>query len=115
MWSWLVSWRGDRTRLTFTAQSCDNDRQAFELFFPPTDAGDCEAIRETQTEASHERRPHQYALVDVPVADRLHADPDDTRVGDLFVVDRQRGRRRAAGRGRGLRVQNQGGGAEVWV
>lgn len=72
-----------------------------------------EAIRETQ--ALHERRPHQYALVDVPVADRLHADPDDTRVSDLLVVDRQRGLRRAAGRGRRLRVQNQGGGAEVWV
>lgn len=31
--------------------------------------------------------PHQYALVDVPIADALHADPDDARVRNLFVVE----------------------------
>lgn len=41
---------------------------------------------------------HQYALVDVSVADALHADPDDARVGNLFVVEGLRGLRRAAGR-----------------
>ena len=54
---------------------------------------------------------HQYALVDVPIADGLHADPDDTRVGHLLVVDGQHGLRR---RGR-LRAQDQRGGAEVWM
>lgn len=41
--------------------------------------------------------PHQYALVDVPVTDALHADPDDARVGNLFVVKGLRGLWRAAG------------------
>lgn len=39
----------------------------------------------------------QYALIDVSIADTLHTDSDDTRVGHLFVVDRQRNLRRAAG------------------
>lgn len=39
----------------------------------------------------------QYALVDVPVTDALHADPDDARVGNLFVVEGLRGLWRAAG------------------
>lgn len=44
------------------------------------------------------RPPHQDALVDVPVADALHTDPDDAGVINLLVVDGQRGLRRAAGR-----------------
>lgn len=39
----------------------------------------------------------QYALIDVSIADTLHTDPDDTRVSNLFVVNRQRSPRRAAG------------------
>jgi len=57
---------------------------------------------------------HQDALVDAPVAHGLHADPDDTRVGHLPVVDGQPGPRGAAGRAR-LGTQDQGGGAEVRV
>lgn len=58
------------------------------------------------------RRPHQDALVDVPVADALHTDPDDAGVIDLLVVDGQRGLRRAAGGRpfrwrRGFRVRNR--------
>lgn len=45
----------------------------------------------------HNFQPYQYALIDVSIADALHTDPDDTRVGHLFVVDRQRSLRRAAG------------------
>lgn len=41
--------------------------------------------------------PHQYALVDVPVTDALHADPDDARVSNLFVIEGLRGLWRAAG------------------
>lgn len=50
-----------------------------------------------RNEALH-GHPHQYALVDVSVADTLHADPDDARVIDLLVVDGQRSLRRIAGR-----------------
>lgn len=50
-----------------------------------------------RNEALH-RHSHQYALVDVSVADALHADPDDARIIDLLVVDGQSGLRRAAGR-----------------
>lgn len=46
----------------------------------------------------HDSHSHQYALVDVSVADALHADPDDARIIDLFVVDGQRGLRTAVGR-----------------
>lgn len=42
-------------------------------------------------------RYYQYALVDISIADTLHADPDDTQIGNLFVVDGQHGLRRAAG------------------
>lgn len=65
----------------------------------------------------HNQWPHQYALVNVSVADALHTDPDDACVSNLLVVDGQRGRRRAAGwrQRRGVRVQNQRGRAEVWV
>lgn len=52
--------------------------------------------RKLRNEALHSY-PHQYALVDVSVADALHADPDDARVIDLLVVDGQRGLGRAAG------------------
>lgn len=69
--------------------------------------------------AAPDSRPHQYALVDVPVADALHADPDDAGVIDLLVVDGQRGLRGAAGRRAfrrrgGFRVQKRRG-AEVRV
>lgn len=58
----------------------------------------------------------QNAFVDVSIADTLHADPDDAQVGDLLVVDGQRGLRGAAGRRRRRRrlgAQQQRGGAEV--
>lgn len=55
---------------------------------------------------------YQNALVDVSIADTLHADPDDARVSNLFVVDGQHGLRGAAGRWR-VGVQNQRRRAEV--
>ncbi len=79
--------------------------------FPETNAtkNRLAGVRKTRL---HIHRPYQYALVDVSIADTLHADPNDTRVSDLFVVDGQRGLRGAAGRWR-LRVQDQRRGAEV--
>lgn len=55
-------------------------------------------LADLRNTGSQNHRPYQYALVDVSIADTLHTDPDDTRVRNLFIVDGQRGLRRAAGR-----------------
>lgn len=76
VWSWLVSW-GQKKR----GQKVTHQKAVVWL----GNGALCS-------------RPHQYALVDVSVADALHTDPDDAWVINLLVVDGQRGRRRAAGR-----------------
>lgn len=69
-------------------------------------------FRDRWLESTKQHCSYQNALVDVSIADGLHADSDYTRVSTLFVVKGQRGRRGAAGQ-RGLWAQGHRGRAEV--